>query len=232
MKKTSEFDHFTNLSNEWWDQNGKFKILHNLTPVRIKYIKKIVTLKNNNNLEILDLGCGGGLLSEPLCRLGAKVTGIDFIKNNIKIAKQHAKQSNLEINYICQNLYNLNLKKKFDVILLLEVIEHLDNWQKLIKKLDKLLKPKGKLIISTINRNLISKFFALFLAENILRWVPKDTHEYKKLVKPSELIYFLEKNNYNLIDLTGLVFNPLTFNWILKKNKNKINYFCSVIKSN
>ena len=242
LNKSSEFNHFKNLSNEWWDPYGKFNILHTLTPIRIKYIKGAFSNKNQNlkihknkplkNLDILDLGCGGGLVCEPLARLGANLTGVDFIKENINIANKHAKISKLKIKYLHQNLDSIKLLKKYDAILLLEVLEHLDDWKQLIITVGKFLKPKGKLIISTINKTFLSKIFAIFVAENILKWVPKGTHNFNKLINHKKLISFLNGNDINVIDLTGLVFNPLTSEWKLNKNKLNINYFCTAIKSN
>ena len=238
--KTSEFNHFKSLADEWWDPNGKFKILHTLTPIRINYIKnkliyKSKLIKSSNktlsNYNILDLGCGGGLVCEPLARLGVNITGIDFVKQNIISAKKHAKKLNLDIKYIHQNLNNLKLKKKYDAILILEVLEHIEDWKKIIINVKKLLKPRGKIIISTINRNFFSKLFAIFIAENILNWVPRKTHTYSKLIKPEELRPFLNKNKMNVTDLTGLIFNPISGQWMLDKNNCLINYFCTAIKS-
>ena len=239
--KISEYNRFTNLANEWWKPFGKFKILHTLTPLRIKYIKSMFVNKNDNfktsnkplkNLDILDLGCGGGLVCEPLARLGANITGFDFVKQNIDIAKKHAKDSNLNIKYSHQNLNSFKLSSKYDAILILEVLEHIEDWKKIIINIKRLLKPKGKIIISTINRNFFSKLFAIFIAENILRWVPKETHTYSKLIKPEELKSFLNKNKINVTDITGLTFNPLSGKWILNKNNCLINYFCTAKKSN
>tara|TARA_Y100000588_G_C14177972_1_gene892283 strand:- start:842 stop:1564 length:723 start_codon:yes stop_codon:yes gene_type:complete len=234
--KLSEFKHFKRLAEEWWDPNGKYKILHKLNPIRLKYIKEIIK-KNNinskslNNLSLLDLGCGGGLICEPLSRLGIKVTGIDFVKENIKIAKDHAKKSDLRINYVYQDLENLKIKKKFDIILMLEVIEHLDDFKRIINTNMNLLKPNGKLILSTINRTFLSKIFAILIAENILKIIPKNTHSYEKLIKPEELIDFLNNNGFKVIDTTGLIFNPISREWLLNKNNLNINYFCSAIKN-
>ena len=239
--KKSEFDHFLHLSNEWWNPNGKFAILHSLTPVRIRYIKRmffneISNIKNDNkpfkNLNILDLGCGGGLTCEPLTRLGANLIGLDFVKNNIDIAIKHAASSDLNIQYLYQDIENLNLNKKFDAIIIFEVLEHLDDWKKIIKNINKYLKPRGKLIISTINRNIIARIFAIFIAENILKWIPKKTHTYNKLIKPRELTSFLNNNNFKVIDVTGLVYKPISANWDLDRKNYKINYFCTAIKSN
>ena len=194
--KTSEFTHFETLADEWWDPDGKFKILHTLTPIRISYIKKKLfdkkfSKKSLSNFNILDLGCGGGLVCEPLARLGANITGIDFVKQNIIAAKKHAKKTNTSIEYLHQNINNLKLKKKYDAVLILEVLEHIEDWKKIIINVKKLLKPRGKIIISTINRNFFSKLFAIFIAENILNWVPRKTHTYSKLIKPNELRSFL-----------------------------------------
>ena len=239
--KKSEFDHFAKLANEWWDPYGKFKLIHSLTPIRMTYIKRMLSKEiheiNNfnkplNKLNILDLGCGGGLICEPLARLGANLTGIDFIKQNITIAKKHAKDSSLNIKYLHQDLDFINLNKKYDAILILEVLEHVDDWKKIITNIKKYLKPKGKLILSTINRNLLSQIFAIYVAENILKWIPKKTHKLDKLIKPKELTSFLHKNNFNEIDLTGLVFKPISSQWYLNKKNNKINYFCTAVKFN
>ena len=233
--KTSEFDHFETRADEWWDPNGKFKILHTLTPIRISYIKKKLvdkkySKKSLSNFNILDLGCGGGLVCEPLARLGANITGIDFVKQNIIAAKKHAKKSNTNIEYLHQDINSLKLKKKYDAVL--EVLEHIKDWKKIIINVKKLLKPGGKIIISTINRNFFSKLFAIFIAENILNWVPRKTHTYSKLIKPEELRPFLNKNKIKVTDVTGLIFNPLSGQWMLDKNNCLINYFCTAIKSN
>ena len=238
--KASEFNHFETLADEWWEPDGKFKILHSLTPIRIKYIKNKLfekkqlikfSKKSLSNFNILDLGCGGGLVCEPLARLGANITGIDFVKQNIIAAKKHAKKSNTNIEYLHQDINNLKFKKKYDAVLILEVLEHIENWKKIIINVKKLLKPGGKIIISTINRNFFSKLFAIFIAENILNWIPKKTHTYSKLIKPEELRPFLNKNKINVTDICGLIFNPLSGQWMLDKNNCLINYFCTAIKS-
>ena len=227
--KRLEFEHFTNLANEWWEDSGKFKILHDLQPIRMQYIIEQTKPKNIKNLNILDLGCGGGLICEPLARLGAKVTGVDFVKENIEAAKVHAIENNLKITYLTQDLENLNLKKKYDIIIIFEVIEHLNNISEFIKNIKLHLKQNGNLLISTINRNIISKIFAIDLAENLLNWIPKDTHDYNKLVKPKELTNILEKENFKIKNISGLFFNPISKRWKINKNKTKINYFCSAI---
>ena len=227
--KRTEFNNFSQIASEWWKTNGKFKILHEILPIRIEYILNNLEKKINKNFEILDLGCGGGLTCEPLARLGAKVTGIDFIKQNIKTAKIHALESKLDIEYIHQDLDMLSLNKKYDLILLLEVLEHMDNWHLVIKNIKKYLKPGGKIIISTINKTQLSKIFGIFFAENILKWVPKNTHDYNKLIKPEELIKTLEQNNLIIKNLTGMNYNILSKSWSLSKRLYPINYFCTAI---
>ena len=239
-KFNKEYKNFDAISDEWWEEDGKFAILHKINPIRINYIldqilshKKTKKIKKNplNKIKIIDLGCGGGLTCEPLKRLGAEVTGVDFIKNNINNAKKHAKDNNLKIKYYVADINKINLKEKYDVILLLEIIEHLENWEEIIEKTYKFLNKGGIIIISSINRNLISKIFALFVAENILQWVPKGTHEYKKLIKPDELTIKLKKINYKIKNITGMNYNPISRKWNLSKKIKNINYFCTAIKN-
>jgi len=180
-----EIEKFSKLSEEWWNPLGKFRPLHKLNPIRIKYIKQniirhfnIANLKNPlNNLFLLDVGCGGGLLSEPMCRLGAKVTGIDAIRKNIDIAKIHAKKNKLKINYITSSPEKLKIKKKFDVILNMETVEHVSDLNHFIKSCANLLKKNGIIFIATINRTLKSYLFAIAAAEYILKWLPIGTHD-------------------------------------------------------
>jgi len=227
LSKNSEFNHFTALANDWWAQNSKFKILHQIIPIRIEYILSIINRKKLNNIKILDLGCGGGLTCEPLSRLGADVTGVDFVKKNIEIAKNHAKKSNLKIEYLHQDLELLDINKKFKVVLVLEVLEHIEKWTRILPRIKSILKPNGYLIISTINRTLLSKFFAIYIAENILQWIPKKTHAYDKLITPDELSESLKKNNFSVIDISGMIYNPISKDWKLNKKLKMINYFCS-----
>jgi len=225
--KNDEFKNFTHLASEWWDPNGKFKILHEILPLRLEYILKNIDKVNIVNLDILDLGCGGGLTSEPLARLGAKVTGIDFIKKNIHIAKDHAKLSKLKIDYIQGDVNKISINKKFDVILALEVLEHIRDWEILICKLKINLKPNGRLILSTINKTLLSKFFGIFIAEKILKWVPEKTHRYEYLIKPEKLKYVLSYNEYKVLNFEGMNFNPISREWKLNRKFFPINYFCT-----
>jgi 2-polyprenyl-6-hydroxyphenyl methylase/3-demethylubiquinone-9 3-methyltransferase len=224
--KNEEFAFFNQLSDEWWNENGKFKILHQIKSHRMSYILDQINNRNIRNLKILDVGCGGGIICEPLARLGAKVTGIDFAPNNIIAAKIHSKKNKLKINYINKDIEKSKLDEKFDIILMFEVLEHLDNWKKTIKNIKKNLNKNGLIIISTINRNLLSKLFAINIAENILHWIPKGTHDYNKLIKPEELKKILLKEKFNFNNIKGLVFNPLNGEWKLSKNY-MINYFCT-----
>ena len=224
--KKEEFALFNQLSDEWWNENGKFKTLHQIKIYRMTYILEQINNRNIKNLKILDLGCGGGIICEPLARLGAQVTGIDFSPNNIKAAKTHSKKNKLKINYISKDIEKSKLNGKFDIILMFEVLEHLDNWKKIITNIKKNLNKNGLIIISTINRNLLSKIFAIKIAENILKWIPKGTHDYNKLIKPEELKIILAKENFHFKNIQGLVFDPLQREWKWSKN-HMINYFCT-----
>tara|TARA_B100000900_G_scaffold230047_1_gene195351 strand:- start:746 stop:1468 length:723 start_codon:yes stop_codon:yes gene_type:complete len=232
-----EIEKFSKMATEWWDPNGKFKPLHKFNPIRIKYIKEKII--NNFNLEnkkkslkkiqILDIGCGGGLLSEPMCRLGANVTGIDASNTNIKIAKLHAKKNKLDIQYICSSPENLKIKKKFDVILNMEIVEHVKDIEVFLKSSSKLLKKGGLMFIATINKTLKSYIFAIIGAEYILRWLPVGTHEWEKFVKPSDLKRILKKSNLDLIDLDGMQFDMINNEWNLSKDVS-VNYITKFIK--
>ena len=224
--KNEEFALFNQLSDEWWNENGKFKILHQIKINRITYILDQINNKDIKNLKILDVGCGGGIICEPLARLGAKVTGIDFAPNNIKVAKIHSNKNKLKIKYIYKDIEKSKIDEKFDVILMFEVLEHLDNWKKTIKNIKKNLNKNGIIIISTINRNLLSKLFAINVAENILRWIPKGTHDYNKLIKPEELKLTLKKESFHFENIKGLVYDPFNGEWKLSENYT-INYFCT-----
>ena len=232
-----EIEKFSKLSEEWWNPLGKFRPLHKLNPIRIKYIKQniiehfnIANLKNPlNNLSLLDVGCGGGLLSEPMCRLGAKVTGIDAIRKNIDIAKIHAKKNKLKINYVTASPEKLKIKKKFDVILNMETVEHVSDLNHFIKSCANLLKKNGIIFIATINRTLKSYLFAIAGAEYILKWLPIGTHDWNLFVKPEELIKTLMKHNLKSNGIHGIIYNPLLDQWKTSKD-NSVNYISSFIK--
>lgn len=221
-----EIANFAKDSAHWWDENGPFAILHRLNPVRMQYILDQVAGRfetDLKNLSILDVGCGGGIVCEPLARLGAKVTGIDADENAIKVAKAHAKESGLKIDY--RNEPVENIKDKFDVVLALEILEHVNEPPEFIKNCAKALKPGGLMIASTLNRT--SKSFALGVvaAEYILRYVPRGTHDWKKFIKPSELSGWMRQHSLKPTDLTGLVFNPATNEFEISEDKLDINYF-------
>ena len=227
-----EIEKFSKLADEWWDINGKFKPLHMFNPIRIEYILDITSShfkidKNKKtplkNLKILDIGCGGGLISEPMTRLGASITAIDASSKNINIAKTHAKKNNLDIIYLNSVPEDLNLQNKFDVILNLEVVEHVEDLDLYLESCFKLLKPKGIMFTATLNRTLTSYVKAIVGAEYILRWLPIGTHDWNKFIKPEELEKKISDLNFSIIDLTGLSFNPFFQKW--KRSKDlSVNY--------
>ena len=233
-----EIEKFSKMASEWWDPKGKFKPLHKFNPIRIKYIKENIIqnfkLKNNNiplkGVNILDIGCGGGLLSEPMCRLGASVTGIDASIKNINIAKLHAKKDNLKINYLCSSPEKLKIKKKFDVILNMEIIEHVEDIQFFLNSCSKLLKKNGVMFVATINKTLKSYIFAIVGAEYVLRWLPIGTHEWEKFVNPKDLENILKKNNLSLNRLDGMHFNIIKDEWSVSKDLS-VNYIAKFIKN-
>ena len=225
-----EIDKFSKLAKEWWDPNGKFKPLHKFNPVRLDYIKKSILkkLKKGNgtylkNVKILDIGCGGGLLCEPLTRLGAQVVGIDASNKNIKIAKIHAKKSDLKINYYCTTPENFNYKEKFDVVLNMEIVEHVEDVNLFLKESSKFLKKNGIMFIATLNKTLKSYFFAILGAEYILRWLPIGTHDWNMFVKPSELVEICKKNSLILEEILGVKYNIISRDWELSTDNN-VNY--------
>ena len=227
-----EIEKFSKLADEWWDINGKFKPLHMFNPVRIEYILDITTSHFKidkskklplNNLKILDIGCGGGLISEPMTRLGSKITAIDASSKNISIAKAHAKKSNLNITYLNNVPENLNTQDKFDVILNLEVVEHVENLDLYLESCFKLLKPKGIMFTATLNRTLTSYIKAIVGAEYVLRWLPIGTHDWNKFIRPEELERKLTDLNFSIKELTGLSFNPFFKEWRRTKDLS-VNY--------
>tara|TARA_B100000686_G_scaffold211077_1_gene217915 strand:+ start:212 stop:940 length:729 start_codon:yes stop_codon:yes gene_type:complete len=227
----SEINKFNKLAIEWWDPEGSFKPLHKFNPIRIQYLKENIAqhfkLKQKKlplkSLNILDIGCGGGLLSEPMSRLGANVTGIDASKKNIKVAKLHSKKENLKINYYCCSPENLNTNKKFDVVLNMEIVEHINDLNFFIKKSSNLLKKNGIMFIATINKTLKSYLFAIIGAEYILKWLPIGTHDWEKFVNPKKLTSIGKNSRLQLIKLNGLTFNPLANKWDLS-NDVSVNY--------
>ncbi len=233
-----EIEKFSSIAKEWWDPNGKFKPLHKFNPIRISYIKEniIETFKLNQkktplkNVKILDIGCGGGLLSEPICRLGAEVTAIDASKKNIEVAKLHAKQNNLKINYICTSPEKLKIKNQFDVILNMEIVEHVQDVNFFLKSCSNLLKKDGIMFVATLNKTLKSYVFAIVGAEYVLRWLPIGTHEWDKFLRPVDLISIQKENNLILEKLDGMKFNIFTDTWHVSKDKS-VNYIAKFIKN-
>ena len=233
-----EIEKFSKIAEEWWNPNGKFKPLHKFNPIRISYIKenivKSLKIKQNKNpfkkIRILDIGCGGGLLSEPMCRLGAEVTAIDASIKNITVAKLHAKKNNLKINYICTSPEKLKTKKKFDVILNMEIIEHVEDVKFFLKSCSNLLKKNGIMFVATLNKTLKSYAFAIVGAEYILKWLPVGTHDWEKFIKPDELINILKKNDVRLDRLDGMKFNLVADKWKISDDKS-VNYIGTFIKN-
>jgi 2-polyprenyl-6-hydroxyphenyl methylase/3-demethylubiquinone-9 3-methyltransferase len=232
-----EIEKFSKMADEWWDPSGKFKPLHKFNPIRIQYIKENIIgnfkLKNKkkplDKINILDIGCGGGLLSEPMTRLGANVTGIDASSKNINIAKHHAKKNKLKINYIYSSPEKLKIKKKFDVILNMEIVEHVDDINFFINSSSKLLKKNGLMFVATLNKTLKSYMFAIIGAEYVLRWLPIGTHDWEKFVKPADLKNILHKNNLKLEKLDGMNFNIIKDEWSISSDTS-INYITKSIK--
>jgi len=232
-----EIDKFSKMANEWWDPEGKFKPLHKFNPTRIKYIKENIInnfkLKNKSKplsgIKILDIGCGGGLLSEPMSRMGANVTGIDASDKNIKIAKLHSKKNKLKINYLCSSPEKLKIEKKFDVILNMEIVEHVEDIDFFLKSCSKLLKKNGLMFVATINKTLKSYIFAIVGAEYVLRWLPIGTHEWEKFVKPEDLKKILMKYDLSLNKLEGMNFNIFKDEWSISKDLS-VNYIAKFIK--
>ncbi len=232
-----EIEKFSKIAEEWWNPNGKFKPLHNFNPIRIKYIKENIIkdfkVKNSEKplkkINLLDIGCGGGLLSEPMCRLGANVVGIDASAKNIEVAKFHAKKNKLKINYKVASPEKLKTNIKFDVILNMEIVEHVENIDFFIKQSAKLLKKNGVMFIATLNKTLKSYAFAIIGAEYILKWLPIGTHDWEKFVKPNELIKISEKNNLSLKKLDGMKFNILDNSWKISNDKS-VNYVVKLKK--
>ncbi len=233
-----EIAKFSKIATEWWNPEGKFKPLHKFNPIRIKYIKDNIiknfklnsTIKPLKKINILDIGCGGGLLTEPMCRLGANVFGIDASQKNIDIAKFHAKKNGLKINYLCATPEDLKIKKKFDVILNMEIVEHVENVNFFLKKSSELLKKNGLMFIATLNKTLKSYAFAIIGAEYVLRWLPIGTHDWDKFVKPEDLIKINKENNLKLEKLDGMKFNLLTEQWSLSSD-NSVNYITKFKKN-
>lgn len=230
----AEIAQFDRLGQDWWDENGPMRPLHRLNPVRMQYLRDNIcghfgrspTGKSLAGLAIADIGCGGGLVTEPLCRLGAKVTGIDAGAENIRVATQHAKAQGLDIDYRANSVENIARSgEKFDVVTALEIIEHVDDVDLFVKSCCDIVAPNGLLIFSTLNRTAKSYALGIIAAEYLLRWVPRGTHDWKKFLRPSEISRQLQENDFKTVDVTGLVYRPLSRDFALSKSDLDVNYF-------
>jgi 2-polyprenyl-6-hydroxyphenyl methylase / 3-demethylubiquinone-9 3-methyltransferase len=234
-----EIEKFSKMAKDWWNPNGKFKPLHLFNPTRISFIKEKLTshfsLKINDEkplkkLKILDIGCGGGLLCEPLNRLGAEIIGIDASRENIEVAKLHAKEMNLNIEYKQCLPEKLDLENEFDIILNMEIVEHVSNVDLFIQNCSKLIKKNGIMFVSTINKNLKSYLFAILGAEYVLRWLPIGTHDWDKFLTPKDLEIIANKNNFITDEQVGMKFNLLSKKWF-RSSDLSVNYISTFFKN-
>ncbi|WP_299746494.1 bifunctional 2-polyprenyl-6-hydroxyphenol methylase/3-demethylubiquinol 3-O-methyltransferase UbiG [uncultured Tateyamaria sp.] len=235
----SEIAKFEAMAAEWWDPNGKFKPLHMLNPCRLDYIttqiaaefdRDLTGPKAFEGLRILDIGCGGGLLSEPMARLGAEVVGADAAERNIPVAQVHAEQSGLTIDYRHTTAEDMAAAgEQFDVVLNMEVVEHVADPLSYLTACRQLLKPGGLHICSTINRNPKSYLMAIIGAEHVMRWLPKGTHEWNKFITPDELFDLMRNAGLDPVDRKGFIFNPLTWGWKLSDTDLSVNYVTASI---
>ena len=233
-----EIQKFSNLAEEWWDVSGKFRPLHMFNPIRIEYILDETTSHYNKTdkkfplkgLKLLDIGCGGGLMSEPMCRLGAEVTGIDASSKNIKIANLHSKKNNLKINYINTSPENMRENEKYDIILNLEIVEHVENIDLYFKSCAKLLKKNGIMFTATLNRTFTSFIKAIVGAEYVMRWLPIGTHDWNKFFKPKEIEEKILDLDFFIKDTKGLEYNMFTQKW-KKSNDLSVNYIITSVKN-
>ncbi|MEL6750473.1 MAG: bifunctional 2-polyprenyl-6-hydroxyphenol methylase/3-demethylubiquinol 3-O-methyltransferase UbiG [Pseudomonadota bacterium] len=220
---TREIDHFSSLAREWWNPTGKFKPLHKFNPVRLTYIRETLCAHFDRDpkapdalkgLRLLDIGCGGGLLCEPMARMGATVIGADASETNIEVAKIHAAQSGVDVDYRATTAEALaDAGEQFDVVLNMEVVEHVSDPDFFMSRTAEMVKPGGLMFIATINRTRKAQALAIFMAESVLRWLPKGTHTYEKLVTPEEIEDPLNRQGMQIIDRTGVFYNPFTDTW-------------------
>lgn len=230
----AEIARFSAIASEWWDSHGKFAPLHKLNPVRIEYLKDQIlrhfardgsAATPLKNLSLVDIGCGGGLISEPMARLGASVTGIDASETNIKVAALHAEQGGLAIDYRASTAEALTAEgATYDVVFALEIIEHVADVQLFYDAITALVKPGGILILSTINRTVKSYALGIIGAEYVLRWLPRGTHTWSKFIRPSEMAEALTRRNFTVADTMGITFSPLEWKFSLNANDLDVNY--------
>jgi len=228
-----EVDKFGRLAEEWWDPTGKFRPIHKFNPVRLAYIREHALSHFGKDggirqpltgLTVLDIGCGGGLLAEPLARLGARLVGIDAADRNIAVARLHAEQSGLAIDYRATTAEALVAAgEQFDIVLNMEVVEHVDNVSLYMQSCAALVAPGGLLFTATLNRTLRARALAIFAAENVLRWLPRGTHDFEKFLTPAEIRALLTRNGLRIADETGVVYRPLADEWRLSADMG-INY--------
>jgi 2-polyprenyl-6-hydroxyphenyl methylase / 3-demethylubiquinone-9 3-methyltransferase len=228
----AEVARFSKLSDEWWDPNGKMAPLHKINPLRLGWIRDTACRKFNRNprsltslagLRILDIGCGAGLLSEPLARLGAQVIGVDPSESNIAAAKVHAVRSNLLIDYRATTVEEMGHLERFDIVLAMEVVEHVTDVGLFLERCAALMKPSGMMVVSTLNRTLKSFALAIVGAEYVLRWLPRGTHQWNRFVTPAELAQHLHKSRLEIADQTGVVYTPFADRWSLSSDMD-VNY--------
>ncbi len=236
----SEIAKFEAMAAEWWDPHGKFKPLHMLNPCRLDYITQQIAGEFDRDLKaprpfeglrLLDIGCGGGLLSEPMARLGATVVGADAAEGNLPVARIHAEQSGLEIDYRHTTAEDMAAAgEQFDVVLNMEVVEHVSDPAGFLTASQHLLRPGGLLICSTINRNPKSYAMAILGAEVVMRWLPRGTHEWNKFITPDELFDLLRQAGLDPVDRKGFVFNPILWSWSISDRDLSVNYVTASVK--
>ena len=236
----AEIAKFEAMAGEWWDPDGKFKPLHMMTPCRLGYAVAQIAAQHGRDpkslrpfegLRILDIGCGGGLLSEPMARLGAQVVGADAAERNIPVARLHAEQMGLEIDYRVTTAEAMaEAGESFDAVLNMEVVEHVPDPQAFLDACATLVRPGGLMIISTINRNPKSWLVAIVGAEHIMRWLPKGTHDWARFVTPDELTAMLGRAGLEPVDAKGFVFNPLAWEWRISERDLSVNYVATAVK--
>lgn len=227
--KTSEIEHFNEQAAFWWDEQGPFKTLHHINPVRTDYVKQFVNLSGKS---VLDVGCGGGVFSESMATNGAKVTAIDLAQDSLEVAKLHLYENDLKIDYkkISVEDFSADNKASFDVIVCMEMLEHVPDPQSIVNACAKILKPGGWLFLSTINRSAKAMALGIFVAEHVMGLVPKGTHHFEQLIKPSELAKGVEESGLQVKDISGMKYNPLSTKAWLEPHDVSINYLLAAQK--